>query len=115
MIQVSLCHRLGASYRWLRPVINALGYAQKYCTSCGLAGNLNDVENYVHCQSYGCKGTERFAVHDFPLNNQLRKKYMESTFYMYVELFESVTFGSLDKKNSDWIFRGVINPVKAEI
>ena len=55
-LQVSLCHRLGAGAPWLRPVLNALGYAQKYCLACGLAGGAKDLENFVHCQNYGCRG-----------------------------------------------------------
>ena len=58
-LQVSLCHRLGAGAPWLRPVLNALGYAQKYCLACGLAGGAKDLENFVHCQNYGCRGTKQ--------------------------------------------------------
>ncbi|KAF6029954.1 DCST2 [Bugula neritina] len=39
----------------LRPILNALGYAQKYCIGCGQAGPVKDMENFIHCRNYGCK------------------------------------------------------------
>ena len=45
-----------------------MGFKDKFCLVCGLAGKPDDKENFVDCQSYGCKGTTTasslFLFHD---------------------------------------------------
>jgi len=56
ILQASFGRHVAKLCPMLRPVLNALGYAQKYCYNCGQAGPMSDQENFVHCEGFDCTG-----------------------------------------------------------
>ena len=42
--------------RPIEKLLRCMGHKDKFCLSCGIAGKPDDMNNFVHCANYGCKG-----------------------------------------------------------